>query len=761
MTVPVLPPVRSLPAEFRGRQDQLDELLTMAGHSEGRVVVLTGMGGIGKSTVAAAVAEQVRRRGIRRHVWWVSVAEPGSLVAGMLTIARTLGASTAELNAIASGAPQAPDALWAVLERTRHRWLLVIDNADTPQDLALPGAPAGPQGESTHDTSAARVADGRGWLRKPRSGMVVVTTRYADAATWGRDATIRRIDRLGAADAGRILRDLAPEGGDQREAESLGERLGGLPLALHLAGRYLGSDFALTRGFAEYQRSLDTSSRSVDLLTPDRDLNLPDRATVLRTWETSLDALDLAGVPQARTLLRLLGCLGSATALPDDLLDPELLRTLAPPDAVTATDRIGWLEQGMRALIRLGLVDRTPAAPDGEPTGHLMLHPVVADVARVHLDTERRAGEVSAVATPSVAVALIAGALDRLATDRPADWPRFRLLAPHFRALLNTVAPTLDGEALALLARCGTTLTDYCEWSGPASLGVEVATATLAAVRSLPEDHRDVLEVRYWLARCRVFQDDRVAAERELGQLHADQVAALGAAAPEALRTECVRAAVLIGLGRYEEADELLRAVLAAQREVLGERHLDTLATYHELGRVEGHRRRWPEAEAMFRTAATGRAAVFGTDHPAALASRNRVGWTIGEQGRTEEAEAELSRVLAVRRSLFGDEHHDTLATVERLAWVRALNGRLDEAERDLASVVGIRTRLMGPSYLGTLNSTVLLARVIARQGRRDEARSLLLDVHERQQRLLGSGHPETERTRALIEQPGRAGPAG
>ncbi|WP_194235891.1 AAA family ATPase, partial [Streptomyces sp. CB01881] len=130
-TVPVLAPVRSLPAEIRGRQEQLRELVGLAEKPAGRVVVLAGLGGIGKSTIAAALAERVQA-GIRRHVWWVSAAEPGSLIAGMLAVARVLGASVAEQEAIASGTPQAPDALWAVLEREKHRWLLVIDNADAP-----------------------------------------------------------------------------------------------------------------------------------------------------------------------------------------------------------------------------------------------------------------------------------------------------------------------------------------------------------------------------------------------------------------------------------------------------------------------------------------------------------------------------------------------------------------------------------------------------------------------------------------------------
>ncbi|MER7708402.1 tetratricopeptide repeat protein [Kitasatospora sp. NPDC097605] len=766
----VIAPVRGLPAELRGRHDQLSELLALADRSTGHAVVLAGLGGIGKSTLAAALAERVRTDS-RRHVWWVSAAEEGSLLGGMLAVARALGSPVAEQEAIASGTPQAPDVLWAVLEREKGRWLLVIDNADAPQALAAPGAPPG----------AVGVADGTGWLRVPRSGLVVVTTRHADPATWGRGVLFRRLERLGADDAGRILRDLAPEGGSEAEAAALGERLGGLPLALHLAGSYLGSDFALTRRFADYRQALDGSPRTVDLLAPDPELGGDARSTLMYTWETSLDALARYGVPQARTLLRLLSCLGAATPIPDGLLDVELLAPLLPPTATARTDRVIWLEQGMRGLLRLGLVSRLASPPPGAGRA-LILHPVVADVGRAHLETERmeadpletdplesgrpetdrletdrleterRADGVTAGTITDTAVVVVTEALARLRPDRPADWPAFRLLTPHFRALLNTAAPVLDVDGLRRTARGASVLGEFSEWSGPAALGEEVCAATLAAVRGLPPEDREVLQVRYWLCRAYGLQGRWQEAEAGLRLLHADQTAHLGALARETLRTEGELARVISDLGRYGEVRTTLEALLATQREHLGERDPDTLGTYHAIGRVVARERHWAEAEALFRTARDGRAAVFGPDHPVTLASRNRLAWTVGQQGRPAEADAELRTLLRLRRELFGEEHHDTLATRERLAWVTALQGRLAEAERELAHIVAARARLLGPDYPSTLSSTVLLAQVLARQGRRGEAAAVLSGLHQRQLRLFGAEHPHTRETRELLD---------
>ena len=78
-------PLGRLPVEVRGRDAVLHALAQEHG-----LVVLTGMGGIGKSTVAAELARLVQAG---RRVWWVSAADPSSLVAGIATVARNLGAS--------------------------------------------------------------------------------------------------------------------------------------------------------------------------------------------------------------------------------------------------------------------------------------------------------------------------------------------------------------------------------------------------------------------------------------------------------------------------------------------------------------------------------------------------------------------------------------------------------------------------------------------------------------------------------------------
>jgi hypothetical protein len=327
------------------------------------------MGGVGKSTMARAAAQAARERGWR--VWWVNATDAASLAGGMLEILHQLRAPEMVTQAVRESAPAAAARAWEFLNGPHlagRRWLVIFDNADTPAVLAAPGA-TGP-------------ADYAGWLRADPSGMVVVTSRNKDPRTWGPGVALRELTPLNDAAAAKVLADLAPAVPDPcgQQARDLGHRLGGLPLALHLAGSYLNSPFARWRTFADYQHALD----GVELPSALADLDDPaadDRITIQRTWDLSLDALAADGHAEARPLLLLLSCYAPATPIPASMLGA------AGKDAKgTDAERERRLRSNLRALATTGLIE---TAGDDEPS--IIVHPVVADAYRARLDTTDQA----------------------------------------------------------------------------------------------------------------------------------------------------------------------------------------------------------------------------------------------------------------------------------------------------------------------------------------------------------------------------------
>ena len=104
--LPVAVPTGQLPVVVRGRAGLMGQLRRLLRAPMSGPAILAGMGGAGKSTVAAAFADagaRLRFGRWRRYVWWVSAADLSSLTGGLVTVARQLGASRADLEVIRAG----------------------------------------------------------------------------------------------------------------------------------------------------------------------------------------------------------------------------------------------------------------------------------------------------------------------------------------------------------------------------------------------------------------------------------------------------------------------------------------------------------------------------------------------------------------------------------------------------------------------------------------------------------------------------------
>jgi transcriptional regulator with XRE-family HTH domain len=552
--VTLRPPVERLHQEPRMRgRTALFETLTRAVGEQGspRVHVLHGLGGVGKSFLALNLALWAMKRGMK--TWWVSAGEAVSVTLAMRALAQMLGAPPRQVDL-----GSLCDVTWQLLDNHRRPWLLVVDNADDPpRDFSSPDDP---------------IADAAGWLRPPGGtyGTVVVTTRDGSAATWGSSPSwirLHRLRELETADAAQMLIEVVGQSaGTPAQAAEVATQLGGLPLALRLAGLHLREAQAvptalawpgLVGTFAQYARAL-RENRHSELL--DIAENRRQRRLHLdQTWELSLEALEARGFGDARVLLGVLSCLSNAPIPYVLLLDPEVLAASRLFCADTTewprpTRRRLWVL--LQAMAGLGLIDLLGGdAQDGAAPDTLGLHPVLRAVYRRHPDV-LCAGDDHV----SLIIALLKRAMGDAYPSDPASWPRWHALAPHCHSALDLLR----------------------EWEIGAPDGLS---------------HGDALEPAMSAAQYLRASERLAEAESVYGVLLDRATQAFGPTHPEVLTVRQARCRVWYTAGRWDQAEAALRSLLADRCDVLGPEHPDTLVTRHYLARVRLDQGAGQEAE--------------------------------------------------------------------------------------------------------------------------------------------------------------------
>ena len=372
------------PSLLAGREDLLAELhrrLAGGDDSGPRTVVLSGLGGVGKTSAALAYAHHhLAEVGV---AWQFAAQDPAVLEAEYAELAAQLGArdSADNRDPVAS--------VHGTLAAFAQQWLLIFDNAPDRATVERFLPPAGP-------------------------GQVLVTSRDPN---WppGQLLAVPVLDTEAAAG---FLTDRTGDQ-DKQAASELAAELGGLPLALEQAGAYIqASGDSMTGYLASFVQ------RRPEMLSRGEAEGYP--GTVATTWRLAFEDLQQAA-PGAVGLLRLLAyCAPEAIPLrlllqprPDlaEQLGEQVAPVLAPllEDRLAAGDAIG-------ALRRYSLI--TPAVR-GAVSVHRLVQAVTADQMPAELASQWR----------QAAAALIEAAIPG-DTFLPESWPVCAALLPHVKAAL-------------------------------------------------------------------------------------------------------------------------------------------------------------------------------------------------------------------------------------------------------------------------------------------------------------------------------------
>ena len=737
-------PVRLLPRPtlLAGREEllaDLDARLTGAGAEGPRMVVLSGLGGAGKTSVALEYAH--------RHLTGVGVAwqfaaeDPTVLAAGFAELAAQLGARDT------AGTRDPVTSVHGVLAAYPRQWLLVFDN--------------------TPDRSAVEK-----FLPPAGRGQVLITSQNQNWPA-GQVVDVPVLDTEAAA-AFLVSRTGDADG---QAAAGLAAELGGLPLALEQAAAYIG---ASAGSLARYLESF--RQRRGRLLARGEPTGYSQ--TVATTWSLAFTQLEQSA-PQAVGLLRLLACCAPEPIPVRLLLQPRPGLTDGRSGEVAAVLVSLWkdelaVDDAVAALRRFSLV--TPAGDE-----LVLVHRLVQTVTLAQVSADV-AGQWEQAAAALVEAAVPAD------PELPANWRVYAMLLAHARAVLDLTSGGMwrladylgqSGSYLAardlwqLIARAyeadgayGSEHRDtlvaranLAYWTGEAGDAAEARDqfAVLLPIeeRVLGPEHRRTLADRGGLAIWTGAAGDAAGARDQFAVLLPIEEQVLGPEDPDTVTTRHNLARWTGEAGDAAGARDQLAILLPIQEQVMGAEHPDTLAARRDLARWTGEAGDAAGARDQFAALLPVMERILRPEHPDTLSARsNLAGWT-GAAGDAAGARDQLAALLPVEERVLGPEHPNPLSARSNLAYWTGAAGDAAGARDQCAALLPVHRRVLGPEHPDTLNTQIYLAYWTGQAGDAAGARDQFAALLPVTERVLGPEHPDTLDARGnLADWTGQAGDA-
>jgi serine/threonine-protein kinase len=219
--------------------------------------------------------------------------------------------------------------------------------------------------------------------------------------------------------------------------------------------------------------------------------------------------------------------------------------------------------------------------------------------------------------------------------------------------------------------------------------------------------------------------------------------------------------ATYMRLGRYDEAEPLLRASLESRRSRQGNAHPDVSESLTNLGGLRLYQGDYRGAEGYFREALDLRRRHLGR-HAAVAASANDLGLALTYLGRYDEAEPLHRESLALRRELLGPENRAVAESLNNLAFLLHDRGDHAAAEAMYREVVALDRRLLGDAHPDLAIDLDNFASLLDDKGDAAGAEPLFREALAIRRQALGSAHPDVAKSlnnlASLLERRGDLG---
>jgi len=204
-------------------------------------------------------------------------------------------------------------------------------------------------------------------------------------------------------------------------------------------------------------------------------------------------------------------------------------------------------------------------------------------------------------------------------------------------------------------------------------------------------------------------------------------------------------AAFLQATNRLSEAEPLMRRALAIDEASYGKDHPNVATALNNLAGLLQATNRLVEAEPLMRRALAIDEASYGNDHPDVARDLNNLAQLLQATNRLSEAEPLMRRALAIDEASYGTDHPNVAIRLNNLAGLLQATNRLGEAEPLMRRALAIDEASYGTDHPNVAIRLNNLAGLLQATNRLGEAEPLMRRAFSILMASLGLDHPNTQ----------------
>lgn len=554
------------------------------------------------------------------------------------------------------------------------------------------------------------------WLATLSEFRLLLTTRHHD---WSLDLglEIHSLELLSLPESLVLLRKLAPrlKEAPDTDLEKIAQQLGNLPLALHLAGRYLGERKTLTP--QGYLKELDDAGGGLEHTSlldwvegespTDHETNLVK--TFLLIWQRLNEDKPVDAV--ARQIFLACGYCAPNIPIPDKII----YRIAEGNERIAA--------RALNRLYNLGLLTTDTA-----------IHHLLAEFSR-HQDGEKQS------------LRILSDVLTRLSyeantTGLPAN---FFPLRPHVEATARATIERANMKSAAddLWGNLGTHYRIVAEFKKAEDADRQALTIDEEVFGSFHPKTALRLNNLGRVLHVEGKLDGEDGAKQYYERALAIDEVALGPNHPTvALRLNNL-GMVLKDLGDLKGAKEKIKRALTIDEQAPGPNDANVARDINTLGLILKDMYELPSALKAFERARDIDEAAFGQNDPTVARDINNIGWILKDLEKFKAALDAFRHACGIDEAVFGPNHPNVAIDLNNIGWTLKELGIFEEALKLFKRAHTIDVEAYGPDHPAVARDISNIGVILKDQGKLQEAQENFKVALTLFKKVYHPNHPE------------------